>query len=203
MSNKKEDGLKKGLVVCIIGAVLLMGILMVTPKIGAGDAPLAGYDITVVTDKAFYSPGETVNISGYVTYNGAGVPDIDVGIQVKDPDGGNVFTDSKISDSNGYYSTEYLLSGSAKLGQYTVYVAGSRIGASNTTTFNVTTNIAPTANFTYTPSSPTTADTIQFTDTSTDVDGTIVSWSWQFGDGVTSTLQNSTHQYSSAGTYLV
>ncbi|MBU4256596.1 MAG: PKD domain-containing protein, partial [Candidatus Thermoplasmatota archaeon] len=78
-----------------------------------------------------------------------------------------------------------------------MYVAGSRIGASNTTTFNVTTNIAPTANFTYTPSSPTTADTIQFTDTSTDVDGTIVSWSWQFGDGVTSTLQNSTHQYSS------
>ncbi|MEW6069366.1 MAG: right-handed parallel beta-helix repeat-containing protein [Candidatus Thermoplasmatota archaeon] len=64
-------------------------------------------------------------------------------------------------------------------------------------------NVAPTANFTYSPVSPTTADTIQFSDTSTDFDGTIVSWYWEFGDGSTSTLPNPQHQYADNGTYWV
>jgi PKD repeat protein len=42
-----------------------------------------------------------------------------------------------------------------------------------------------------------------FTDSSTDSDGSIVSWSWDFGDGGTSTAQNPTHDYASAGTYTV
>lgn len=65
------------------------------------------------------------------------------------------------------------------------------------------TNQTPTADFTYSPSSPTTDNVIQFTDTSTDPDGTIVSWSWNFGNGYSSTSQNPTHQYSSPGTYTV
>ena len=64
-------------------------------------------------------------------------------------------------------------------------------------------NNPPTASFTFSPSSPTINDIVQFTDESTDSDGTIVSWSWNFGDGTTSTLLNPTHQYSSAGTYTV
>jgi PKD repeat protein len=64
-------------------------------------------------------------------------------------------------------------------------------------------NTPPTASFTYSPSSPTTDDLIQFTDKSTDSDGSVVSWSWDFGDGTTSTSQNPTHQYFSAGTYTV
>lgn len=64
-------------------------------------------------------------------------------------------------------------------------------------------NAPPTASFTYSPSSPTTDDAIQFTDTSTDPDGAISAWSWDFGDGETSTLQNPIHQYSSVGTYTV
>lgn len=42
-----------------------------------------------------------------------------------------------------------------------------------------------------------------FGDVSTDVDGSIVSWAWSFGDGGTSVLQNPTHSYSAAGTYTV
>jgi PKD repeat protein len=64
-------------------------------------------------------------------------------------------------------------------------------------------NNPPAASFTYSPTSPTTDDTVQFTDQSTDPDGTIVSWSWDFGDGATSTEQNPTHQYLNAGTYTV
>lgn len=42
--------------------------------------------------------------------------------------------------------------------------------------------------------------TVQFTDTST---GSPVLWNWNFGDGSTSTEQNPTHTYISAGTYDV
>lgn len=41
---------------------------------------------------------------------------------------------------------------------------------------------------------------VQFTDSSS---GLITSWRWDFGDGVTSTLQHPTHAYSAAGTYTV
>jgi len=64
-------------------------------------------------------------------------------------------------------------------------------------------NNPPSATFTYSPLSPTTNDTIQFTNQSTDSDGTIVSWSWSFGDGTGSTSQNPTHKYSTQGTYTV
>ena len=44
---------------------------------------------------------------------------------------------------------------------------------------------------------------IDFTDMSTDSDGTIVSWSWDFDDGNTITTQNPSHTYSYDGTYTV
>jgi PKD repeat protein len=62
-----------------------------------------------------------------------------------------------------------------------------------------TTNDPPTADFTYT----TTDLTAYFTDHSTDSDGTISSWSWNFGDGATSTMQNPEHAYATDGTYTV
>jgi PKD repeat protein len=45
--------------------------------------------------------------------------------------------------------------------------------------------------------------TCNFTDTSTDSDGSIVSRSWTFGDGGTSSSQNPSHAYAAAGTYNV
>lgn len=44
---------------------------------------------------------------------------------------------------------------------------------------------------------------VQFTDTSTDADGTIVSRSWNFGNGQTSTATNPSTTYSTPGTYTV
>ncbi|MCW5580130.1 MAG: S8 family serine peptidase, partial [Luteimonas sp.] len=60
-------------------------------------------------------------------------------------------------------------------------------------------NTAPVANFTSTVNGL----TVQFTDTSTDSDGSIVSRSWNFGDGTTSTATNPSKTYSAAGTYTV
>ncbi|MGH7549819.1 MAG: S8 family serine peptidase [Gemmatimonadota bacterium] len=42
-----------------------------------------------------------------------------------------------------------------------------------------------------------------FTDTSSDSDGTVVAWSWTFGDGGASSLQNPSHAYACSGTYSV
>jgi PKD repeat protein len=54
--------------------------------------------------------------------------------------------------------------------------------------------------FNYTPSVPEAGESIQFTDTSA---GNPTSWSWNFGDGATSSAQNPSHAYSSGGTYTV
>jgi len=65
-------------------------------------------------------------------------------------------------------------------------------------------NKPPTANFVYRHHSPTDLNIIYFTDTSIDTDGYIDSWYWDFGDGITSTLQNPTHHYPVENcTYLV
>jgi serine protease len=60
-------------------------------------------------------------------------------------------------------------------------------------------NVAPTANFSFTTSGL----TANFTDTSTDSDGTIAARSWNFGDGTTSTATNPSKMYAAAGTYTV
>ncbi|MBE0697315.1 MAG: S8 family serine peptidase, partial [Anaerolineaceae bacterium] len=63
----------------------------------------------------------------------------------------------------------------------------------------VPTNNPPTANFTFNTSGL----TANFSDTSSDSDGMIASWSWNFDDGATSTAQNPSHTYTAAGTYNV
>jgi microbial collagenase len=45
--------------------------------------------------------------------------------------------------------------------------------------------------------------TCTFTDQSTDSDGTVASWSWNFGDGATSTQRNPSRTYAAAGQYTV
>lgn len=60
-------------------------------------------------------------------------------------------------------------------------------------------NIPPYANFTFT----TNLLQATFTDTSSDQDGSVVSWAWDFGDNTTSTQQNPVHTYASNGKYTV
>lgn len=64
---------------------------------------------------------------------------------------------------------------------------------------DVVTNNPPTANFTYSCSGL----TCNFTDTSTDADGSISSWSWDFGDASTSAAQHPSHTFAAAGSYTV
>ena len=60
-------------------------------------------------------------------------------------------------------------------------------------------NVPPTADFTYTASGL----TVNFGDASTDIDGTIVARSWDFGDSTSSTAANPGKTYATPGTYSV
>ena len=93
-------------------------------------------------------------------------------------------------------------------GAYTVRVRGINVPTGPqkyalAVTGNVSTggggNQAPVANF----SNTTSGLTVNFTDSSTDSDGSIASRTWNFGDGTTSTATNPSKVYTSAGTYTV
>lgn len=93
-------------------------------------------------------------------------------------------------------------------GTYTVTltVTDNR-GASASTTQEVrvrSPNQPPVASFTFSPTNPDPGETVSFDASSAhDPDGTIVSYSWDFGDGGTGSGVSVTHVYSAAGTYVV
>ena len=91
----------------------------------------------------------------------------------------------------------------AAAGTYTVSLTAANAAGSDaeTKTGYVTVTIPPpAADFSATPTSGIAPLAVQFTDISTSEP---TSWSWTFGDGGTSTLQNPLHTYASAGTYTV
>jgi PKD repeat protein len=89
----------------------------------------------------------------------------------------------------------------AEAGTFTVTLTVINAGGQNSSQQQVTVTAplpnAPTANFDATPNNL----DVQFTDTSTG-EG-ITSWTWNFGDGGSSTEQNPAHSYQNAGTYDV
>ncbi len=92
----------------------------------------------------------------------------------------------------------------AQAGTYNVQLTVTdNQGASHSVTKAVTvtagSNTPPVANFSFVA----TQLSVQFTDGSSDSDGTIASWAWDFGDGATASTQNATRNYASAGTYSV
>jgi len=92
----------------------------------------------------------------------------------------------------------------ASTGTYSVTLTATNACGSDveakTNYITVTTCTAPVANFSGAPTSGTAPLTVQFTDQST---GSPASWAWDFGDGGTSTAQNPSHVYASAGSFTV
>jgi hypothetical protein len=64
-------------------------------------------------------------------------------------------------------------------------------------------NLPPVADFTFDPSIPTRHDTVQFSSTSYDNDGFIVSWQWDFGDDSTASGEQVMHCFAGYGAYMV
>lgn len=90
----------------------------------------------------------------------------------------------------------------ASAGIYTVSLNASNAGGSNVSTqlSYITAYTVPVANFSANVTEGAVQMSVNFTDLSAN---TPTSWSWDFGDGNTSTDQSPTHTYMSAGTYNV
>ena len=92
----------------------------------------------------------------------------------------------------------------ANIGTYNVTLTVSGPLGTDTKTKKITiSNAIPTASFIYGPNNPFQGHAIQFTDQSVDADGSIVNWTWDFGDGNISYEKNPTHAYTINGTYVV
>lgn len=176
---------------------LYSNIATVTISIASeNDAPVANndyYKIDEDTTLTIFAPGILANDTDIEN-------DPLTAILINGPTNGQLT--AFIGDGSFSYNPNENFSGSDSF----TYKANDGDADSNIATVHLTVdpvNDEPVANFTYTPSSPTTLDLLHFIDTSTDVDGIIVSWYWDFGDGNTSTEQNPTHQYGDDGTYTV
>ncbi len=64
-------------------------------------------------------------------------------------------------------------------------------------------NSAPTAGFTLAPAAPAANEAVAFSDSSTDADGSVSYWSWEFGDGQGSQAKDPSHAYANGGAYNV
>ena len=86
-------------------------------------------------------------------------------------------------------------------------------GVSGTATYTITVegppaappadNDPPVAAFDVNKTTASVGEALQFTDDSTDPDGTVEEWAWDFGDGGISTIQNPTHAFMAAGGFTV
>ncbi|BAS29362.1 PKD domain-containing protein [Limnochorda pilosa] len=77
-------------------------------------------------------------------------------------------------------------------------------GGTDAATVAILARARPVTTFDHAPATDlTTASVIAFADSSSDEDGEIVGWEWEFGDGATSNLQNPSHQYAAPGIYHV
>jgi PKD repeat protein len=103
------------------------------------------------------------------------------------------FGDGSPIDTNQHPSHTY-----DTIGTFEVCLTVSNIGGSNTICKTITiSNIPPVADFIF---NGTNMPTIAFTDLSSNAP---TSWRWDFGDGDTATLQNTTHTYQENGVYNV
>ena len=133
-----------------------------------------------------------------ITFNGGTSADPDGRIDFYEWD----YNNDGVTDATGFSASHKFNTGGGKPVTLTV-TDDDGVTDFITKTVPVVANTAPIADFVYGPAAPTTADTVTFSDRSTDFDGTIAAWLWEFGNGVTSTVQSASYKYATAGTYAV
>jgi len=126
-----------------------------------------------------------------------------------DPDGSIVSYEWNFGDENiTTVLTPIVTHAYADNGTYTVTLTVADDDGATNSSLSIKTvlNRSPTALFTFSPSTPYTSETVVFdASASYDSDGSIVSYSWDFGDGNITivTTPTITHRYSDNGTYQI
>lgn len=159
-----------------------------TVSIGDNQNPVASF---------FYTPSSPV-VNQVIQFNAT---------ESHDPDGTIVSYQWEFGDGTpaaaGVLVNHYFSS----IGTYTVYLrvtddSGNMDSATQSVT--VSDNKSPTASFVYSPTSPEINSPVHFNASdSTDPDGTITSWKWDFGDRGHGSGEEVNHTYADAGTYTV
>ena len=161
-----------------------------TITVGGGATPSASF----VTSPSTTRVGEIVNFNASASLPAPGRTIRTYGWDFGD---GDTKTTSTPITTHDYLST----------GTYTVsLVVTDDAGRVATVTGSVTvTSDAPTAAFTYSPTTPAAGVNVNFSAAaSSAIEGrTIVGYLWSFGDGATSTAATPTHQFAGAGVYNV
>ncbi len=137
----------------------------------------------------------SANTGVAISFSSAGSTDSDGTITSYSWNFGDGTTSTSANPSHAYSTA----------GTYTAVLTvtdnGGLTDTDNATVTISATNVAPVAEANG-PYSGNTGVAISFSSSgSTDSDGSIASYSWNFGDGTTSTSANPTHAYSTAGTY--
>jgi PKD repeat protein len=150
---------------------------------------------------SFTESGETVYVEESINFDASGSYDPDGSIVSYSWDFGDGTTATGVTVSNAYiYAGSYTV---------TLTVTDNR-GATNTASVVKTVlaepvlNHKPVASFTESDEIVYIDDVISFNAANSyDPDGTIVSYHWDFGDGITGTGLSVSHSYSESGTYVI
>lgn len=146
----------------------------------------------------------------YQTIDYTGVPRVFGAVKIRSPNPYNFYLSDGYWDETANYSITFpktpatgwviknATTNRSSTGKIAIWTHGSSsadIDSIRAIGFNT-----PVVQFTGSPASGTAPLTVYFTDQSTN---SPTSWSWNFGDGGTSTAQHPSHTYTSSGTYTV
>lgn len=178
------------------------GLLATPNAVGTGTYYAAFYDATndcySPTTAFIVNPDPVADFSNSVACEGSPVTFTDLSTVTSGSITGWSWDFGDGNSSNLQNPSHTYASGSSHTVTLTVTTAA---GCTNTITQTVTLNVVPTADFT--AQAGCANNPVSFTDQSTVSSGTITGWSWNFGDGNSSNIQNPTHQYAAASSYTV
>jgi len=105
-------------------------------------------------------------------------------------------------DTTGFAGGTYII----KANVTSVFLGDSNLTNNEfTSPLTIIAELPPVASFTWSPLEPLVGEVVTFTSTSTDPDGTVVSWAWDFDgdDVIDATTEIAAYTYTTAGTYAV
>ncbi|MBL7185672.1 MAG: S8 family serine peptidase [Phycisphaerae bacterium] len=174
------------------------------------DGVLSDFDTVMITAQPNKAPTANAGPDQTVSdADGSGSEGVVLDGSASDDPDGNVAT-YKWTEGNTVLGKDMTISPALSVGTHNITLAVTdNEGADDTdeVTIVVEANRGPSASFTYSPGDPTVDQVVTFDgSSSSDPDGTITDYSWDFGDGSnldTESGANPSHSYSSSGQYTV